>query len=301
MQPSPIEEKASWGFEQGDEIVPGRLALKKLGGGTDYEVYLAWDERLFSIVVAKILRPDKLEHDRSLRHLRREAGVLERLAHPVIVRSFEAVTEGPRPHLVLEHLEGPTLRSLLRRHGPLPLEQLLPLALNVCSALHFIAVERIVHLDVKPGNIVMGAPPRLIDLSIARSFEEAQKIKSPVGTDGYMAPEQCTPGVRGEIGPAADMWGLGVTLYEALTGRRPFSKGAGKSAIVLQERFPHLFEDPLPLPDRFPDPVAEPIMQLLSADPAARPTAADFALQLEPLVAALPRTPVLGRRRPRLR
>src|SRR6202000_1178879 len=98
------------------------------------------------------------------------------------------IPAGPSPPLLLEHLEGPTLRELLDRHGPLSLEQLLPLALHIASALHYLAAEGVVHLDVKPSNIVMGAPPRLIDLSVARTLERALLTSTPVGTDAYMAP-----------------------------------------------------------------------------------------------------------------
>lgn len=295
-----MSKKASWDFDQGDEIVPGRLALKSLGGGYSYEAYLSWDEHLFSIVVCKVVRPDRVDDDRTLRDLRREADLVGRLAHPVIVRSFGAVVEGPRPHLVLEHLEGPNLRSLLK-HGVLALEQLLPLSLHVCAALHYLSVEQVVHLDVKPSNIVMGAPPRLIDMSVARSFDRARRLRGTVGTTDYMAPEQCLPGEFGEIGPAADVWGLGVTLYEAITKRLPFTKGTGKEEDELGMRYPQVVEEAAPFPDDVPAAVAEPVMSCLAKDPTARPTAAELAVAFEPLVASLPRKPVLGRRRPRFR
>ena len=89
------------------------------------------------------------------------------------------MVDGDYPHLLLEHLEGPTLKRLLRRGGPLPREQALPLALHVASALHYLSMEGIVHLDVKPDNIVMGIPPRLIDLSLARSLEDAREVRRP--------------------------------------------------------------------------------------------------------------------------
>ena len=79
--------------------------------------------------------------------------------------------DGPRPHLVLEHLEGPRLSQLLRKHGALPMEQLLPLALELASALHYLAGQDVVHLDVKPSNVIMGAPARLIDLSVTRDLK----------------------------------------------------------------------------------------------------------------------------------
>ncbi len=133
--------KASWEFEEGTPIAPGRSVLKPLGGGSRYEVFLVWDERLFALMVAKVIRPDQVDDDHALRELRREAELLESLAHPVIVRGFDAVLEGPHPHLLIEHLEGPTLRSLIKRGGPLPLEQLLPLALHVAAAIHYLATS----------------------------------------------------------------------------------------------------------------------------------------------------------------
>ncbi|MGH3372587.1 MAG: protein kinase domain-containing protein [Nocardioidaceae bacterium] len=133
--------------------------MKRLGGGTRYEVYLVWDERLFALTVAKILRPDQTEDERALRELRREAEILERLSHPVLVRGFDAVLDGAYPHVLLEHLEGPTLRRLLRREGKLPLEQVLPLALHVAAALHYVAAERFVHSTSSPATSSWAAPP----------------------------------------------------------------------------------------------------------------------------------------------
>src|SRR5262249_60819240 len=127
---------------------------------------------------------------------------LARLSHPVLVRGFGAVPEGRFPHLVLEFLEGPTLDALLEQQGPLALEQLLPLGLHVASALHYLAGEGIVHLDVKPSNVVMGAPPRLIDLSVAHTLEEAARLRVRVGTEAYMAPEQRS--ADGRVSPATD-------------------------------------------------------------------------------------------------
>jgi eukaryotic-like serine/threonine-protein kinase len=108
MQSAVAEEHASWGFEEGDEIAPGRSVLRTLGGGNRFEVMLVWDDRLFAIMVAKVIRPDQADSSKALRELREEAEALERLAHPVLVRGFDAVLEGPHPHVLIEHLEGPT-------------------------------------------------------------------------------------------------------------------------------------------------------------------------------------------------
>lgn len=295
-----MSKKASWGFDEGNEIAPGRVALSRLGGGTLFETYLAWDERLFFVVVAKLIRPDRVGEANAIKRLGTEAETLARLSHPVVVRSFGAVLEGPHPHLVLEHTEGPTLKSLLRRYGPLPMEQILPLALNLCSALHYMNTEGMVHLDVKPGNIIMGAPPVLIDLSLARPLKQAARISRPIGTEPYMAPEQCDPGTRGPVGPPADIWGLGATLHEALTGRRPF-RASDDGPDGLAARFPQLAREPDPLPPDTPPPVAETVLRCLEKDPSDRPTAAELGKSLQPVVDAAPRRSVLGIRRPRLR
>ena len=126
----------SWSFAESDEIVPGRRAVRLLGGGVRYEAYLAWDDRLRALVVVKLLRPDRTEDPGALAGLRGEAALLERLAHPLLVRGFGAGLEGQRPHVVLEFIEGPRLSTLSRRFG-LSLEQVLPLALNLASVLHY--------------------------------------------------------------------------------------------------------------------------------------------------------------------
>ena len=283
-----VRERPTWGLAEGDQIAPGRTVLRDLGGGHRYEVFLVWDEHRLAVLVAKVLRPGVASDPAVLRELAAEGAVLARLAHPVVVRGFDVVTEGRFPHLLIEHLEGPTLRDLILRDGPLALEQLLPLGLHVASALHYLAGEGMVHLDVKPDNVVMGAPPRLIDLSVARTVAAAARLRGPVGTDGFMAPEQCDP-ERSPIGPPADVFGLAGTLYYALAGVRPFPRDG-------HDRFPQLTREPAPLPRRVPSVLSDLLLAGLARDPAARPTAAEFAAGLEPLVAGLPERLVLGRR-----
>jgi serine/threonine protein kinase len=205
-----------------------------------------------------------------------EADALERLQHPVIVRSFGAALSGERPHLVLEFLDGPRLSTLVRKFGPLAAEQLVPLVRQLCAALAFMAEVGWVHLDVKPRNIVMTASPRLIDLSVARRVEAAASIKRHVGTDAYMAPEQCDPERFGQIGSPADVWAVGVTAYEALTGRQPFAYDG-------IDRFPQLRRPPPPLPDKAPPDLAAAISACLADDPVDRPTAVQLEAMLEPL------------------
>jgi serine/threonine protein kinase len=281
-----MSDLSAWNFEEGEGIVPGRYAARMLGGGVRYEAYLAWDDHLLTFVVTKLLRPACVDDPHAQASLHREREALERLRHPNLVRALSACPDGPRPHLVLEVVDGPRLSTLMRRYG-VTIEQILPLGLSLASALHYLGQEGTVHLDVKPRNIVMSQVPKLIDLSVARTFEELAQISSPVGTDAYMAPEQCDPDRFREIGPAADIWGLGVTLYEALVRRLPFAAEDGLP-------HPQLVRDPeTPDPKRVPPALAELVLSCLERQPGNRPAAAELAAELEVFVTHLPR-PRLG-------
>jgi eukaryotic-like serine/threonine-protein kinase len=279
----------AWDFEEGDEVGARRHAVRLLGGGRRYEAWLAWDERLRALVVAKLLRPDQAGDPGARRALAAEADLLSRLGHPLLVRSFGAERESERPQLVLEFVEGPRLSTLIRHYG-LVLEQVLPLALNLCSVLHYLAEERVVHLDVKPRNIIMAGSPRLIDLSVARPLNELPELRSQVGTDAYMAPEQCDPERWGEIGAPSDVWGLGVTVHEALTGALPYPRPS------FELPHPQLSWEPR-VSDEVPVVLRRLLLSCLEPRPDDRPTAAQLGDALEPLVDALP-PPRIGRFRP---
>ena len=219
-----------WGLREGDAITDDLVAVRRLGGGATYEAYLAFDEVTWGPVVTKLVRPDLVEDASSLRGLRREAAALAAVNHPVVVRGLRWTDEGPRPHLVLENLDGPRLSTLVRRHGRLQPQQYLVLGIELASALHYLRRLGWVHLDVKPSNIIMGAPARLIDLSVARTIEDAARLKHVIGTDRYLAPEQADPGRAGVPGPASDVWGLAAVLFEAVSGVRPFRDGPARAA-----------------------------------------------------------------------
>lgn len=286
----------SWGLAEGDEIAAGRTAVRLLGGGRRYEAYLAWDDDLLALVVAKVLRPNLVGDAAARLAIAAEARLLEGLAHPVVLRSFGASLDGPKPHLVLEHLDGPRLSTLLRT-SVVAVEQVLTLGLQLASALHYLHRRGVVHLDVKPRNVIMGGSPRLIDLSVARRLDELGTITSPVGTTAYMAPEQSDLALLPALGPAADVWGWGVTLYETLARRRPFLDAEEDDAAPLERRYPQLVHAPEPLPRRVPGALADLVEACLVVDPAERPAPAELAAELELLVAGLPR-PRLGTLRP---
>lgn len=160
--------------------------------------------------------------------------------------------------------------------------------------MHYLGQLDVVHLDIKPSNIIMGAPARLIDLSVAWSRERAARLTSPIGTDAYMAPEQCLAGTGGTPGPGADMWGVGATLFHALAGYRSFDRGSADQSTNPALRWPQLVDDPYELPVQITDDVAKPVLACLHRDPALRPSPIELAEAFEPMMAALPKPRLSG-------
>jgi serine/threonine protein kinase len=249
--------------------IGGRRLLARLGRANRYDTWLAWDDERLTPVVLKVLRRHLLDSPMDRMAVIAEAEALERLQHPVLVRSFGAQLDVDSPHLVLEFLDGPRLSTLLRTSGPLAAEQIVPLGLQLTAALHYMSGEGWVHLDVKPRNIIMTTSPRLIDLSVARTTDAARSIRGFVGTDAYMAPEQCDPDRFGEIGPPADVWALSATLYEAVSGVQAFPRLGG-------ERFPQLRAERPLFPPKVPPAMAAAIRAGLEESPQARPRAREL-------------------------
>jgi serine/threonine protein kinase len=281
--------ETSWRLRKGDAITPELTALRLLGGGSAYEAFLAFDEITYGPVVVKVVRPSEVDDPVTLHGLEREATALDIANHPVVVRGLRHVTDGPRPHLVLEHVEGPRLSTLIRRHGRLSEQQYLPLAIDIASALHFFRYADVTHLDIKPSNVIMGSPARLIDLSVARSSSAAAAIDGVIGTDAYLAPEQAAPGAAGRVpGFASDVWGLGTTLFHAIEGERPFPKGDPEGRTPA-ERHPQVAVPPRPISTRVAPEVAEVVLAMLEPRAADRPLPREIAEALEPVLARQPK------------
>lgn len=178
-------------------------------------VYDVWSEERACRCVAKVALATA-GAARARRRIRAEAKLLLSLGHPHLVRAYELL-ERPRVALILEPLPGETLDHALARRGRLSPRDAAALGLHLASALSYLHGRGILHLDVKPGNVVCHAGlARLIDLGIARRPGSARSV---AGTPGYSAPEQAGAGRRTA---AADVFGLGAVLYEAASGVAPF-------------------------------------------------------------------------------
>ena len=280
--------RQSWQLREGDRITAELTAMRLLGGGAAYEAYLAFDELTYGPVVVKVLRPDQVEDASSLRGLHREVTALDAVRHPVVVRGLRHVDGGERPHLVLEHVDGPRLSSLIRRYGPLQEQQYLPLAIDVAAALHYFRHAGYVHLDIKPSNVIMGSPARLIDLSVMRTERAAAALTYVIGTDAYLAPEQADPGSIGVPCFASDVWGLGTTLFHAVAGVRPFPEGDPDGSTP-QERHPQVDAEVPLLPERTPVEVAKVVSACLERRPEDRPLPHEVVDALQPVLERQPR------------
>ena len=201
----------------GERLAHGYRVIRHLARGKALDVYDVWSEERHALCVAKAPRPDRVDDAGTRRRLRREGRLLLRVTHPHVVRAYELI-ERPRPVLILESLTGATLGYLIdSRPRKLPPGDLVYLGLQLCSAVRYLHGFGVLHLDLKPANVISeNGIVKVIDLSVARPPGRA---RPGVGTRQYMSPEQAR---GGHLGPAADVWGIGAVLYAAATGRRPF-------------------------------------------------------------------------------
>ena len=232
------------------------------------DTYEVWSRERACSCVVKTLRPDRRDDERARAALLSEGRLLIALAHPHIVRGYELIEE-PEPAVVMETLDGETLAHLIDRHEHgLPPEDVAWLGLHVASALRYLHGHGILHLDVKPSNVVAEAGrAKLIDLSLARP---PGRYRVGLGTWCNLSPEQA----RGdELGEPADVWGLGTVLYEAATGLPAFDG---------EDEFPQL-TGPAPATSGVPEELAAAIDACLAFEASERPSLTELAALLTPL------------------
>lgn len=255
----------------GTELAPGYRVVELLSRGQALDVYEVYSERHWCHCVAKTPRPDRPE-ERVRERLRNEGRLLGRLGHPHLVRGVETVEE-PRLVVVTETILGDTLEELLAgRSRRLPAPDVAYLGLQLASALHALHTAGVVHLDVRPANVISRAGAAvLIDLSIAR---EPGVVRAGYGTAGFLSPEQ---EAGGWAGVPADVWGLGMTLYVAASGVVPEREHHSGGRLVAPIRHSR----------RLPADLADLIDDCLAARPEDRPALPDVAGRLQVVLSRL--------------
>ncbi len=273
----------------GSTIAPGYQVVAHLRRGRRLDVYDAWSETRHCRCILKVPRPDRAEDAKAAAQLEREGELLMTLTHPHLVRAYAVITTSvlPRPVVVLETLAGHTIDHAMGRRRRMRPADVAMLGSHLCSVLRYLHDSGWLHLDVKPANVIAtGGRAVLIDLSLA----------APIGSDGgggtfdYLSPEQA----RGDmLTVRADVWGVGATLYGAMTGRAPYADTAYDSDTrhgAVEIRYPQLERPPAPLSRRHHRPLRTLVSACLALEPARRPSLAQLAAGLEKVAGVDPRT-----------
>ena len=251
--------------------VGGYRLVARLGAGGMGVVYLA-ETRDGQPVAVKVLRPELADNPEFRTRFGREVTALTRIQGMCTVRVIEADTEAPKPFLVTEYADGPSLSEYVDAHGPLDPQMLYGLATGLAEALTAIHAAGIVHRDLKPSNVLLTpGGPKVIDFGIAQALDTTSLTRTgiTVGSAGFMAPEQ----IMGRAGTAADVFTWAVTVAFAAGGKAPF--GTGPSDAIMY-RIMHADPDISAVP-----PGLRPLVEAaLAKDPQARPAAPQLLAQL---------------------
>lgn len=280
-------------MSQSDRIICGRYEISQLiGRGGMAEVHIGTDTRLNRIVAIKILRQDLARDPVFQARFRREAQSAANLNHPSIVAVYDTgeetitASDGAEikvPYIVMEYVEGHTVRELLTDGNPVPLEEAVEIVSGVLDALEYAHHQNLVHRDIKPGNVMITTTGKIkvMDFGIARALSDSQatmtQTDAVVGTAQYLSPEQA----RGEqVDARSDLYSAGCLLFELLTGQPPFK---GDSAVAVA--FQHVSQLP-PLPSSIapdiPESLDRVVMKALAKDREDRyPDAAHMRADLQ--------------------
>jgi len=259
-------------LRSGDPSRIGRYRLVgRLGAGGMGVVYLG-EARDGSRVAVKVMRAELADDDAFRARFRREVASLSRVQGVCTVRVVEADTESPRPFLVTEYADGPSLAEHVAATGPMPPGMLYGLATGLAEALAAIHAAGVVHRDLKPSNVLLSASgPKVIDFGIAQALDATAVTRTgmAVGSAGFMAPEQ----IAGNAGQPADVFAWGLVVGYAASGLQPF--GTGPTDAILY-RIMHHSPDLGAVPGEL-----RPLVEAaLDKDPARRPSARDLTATL---------------------
>ncbi len=254
-----------------------------LGTGASANVYLAMDTTLERKVAVKLLQPALANDEAFLKRFRAEARAVAALNHPNVLRVFDWGEQDGNPYLVMEFLSGGSLRDLLERNVGLSPEQVALIGQQAAAGIAYAHLRGLVHRDVKPANLLFDddGRVRITDFGVARALAEAswtEPIGSMIGTVRYASPEQAEGST---VDGKADVYSLGLVLYEALTNEVPYV--AESPIATLTARIGQSMPDNPAL-----GPLAPILSQALAPDPTSRFDASEFEERLASVSAALP-------------
>ncbi len=260
------------------DVIAGRYELgERLGYGGMSTVLIALDRRLERKVAVKLLAEHLADDSQFISRFRREALSAARLVHPNIVQVFDFgldETSG-RHYIVMEYIQGRSGAEILREETRLGVSDTLELVDGACRGLVHAHRMGVIHRDVKPGNILRSddGAVKLADFGIAKAVGGTSQLTqagSVLGTAAYLAPEQAS---GGEVGPPADMYGLGVVTYQLLAGRLPYEAGSLTELALLQQReYPIRLDEIAP---QVPSALALAIERALALEPGERYASAE--------------------------
>jgi serine/threonine protein kinase len=270
------------------ERLSGHKILGVIGAGGMGRVLLAFDEKLGRKVAVKTLSPRYAGAPKLRERFMREARALARLDHPNIVRIYNLGDAGEEPHFVMEHVEGSSLTEAARR---LALTQKIDLMLKVVLTVDFLHRRRMIHRDLKPGNILVGPDlePKVLDFGLAAQVDDVgerlTQAGEVVGTPDYFSPEQAQ--AAAPLDARSDIFSLGAILYELMTGATPFRGDSARDQIrSICENDP---EPPRRINPAIPGELQNVCLKALEKDPARRyQSAREMADDLARLLAGEP-------------
>ncbi|BCJ85128.1 Stk1 family PASTA domain-containing Ser/Thr kinase [Effusibacillus dendaii] len=243
--------------------------LERIGGGGTAIVYRALDTILNRYVSVKILRSQFVSDEEFVRRFRREAQSAASLSHPNVVNIYDVGVEEETYFIVMEYINGKTLKEIIQERAPLPIAEAVDIAKQICSALQHAHDHQIVHRDIKPHNIMIGKDGhvKVTDFGIARAITSNTITHngSVLGSVHYFSPEQARGAI---IDLKSDIYSLGVVLYEMVTGELPFS-GETPISVALKHLQEHFIE-PRQLNPKIPQSVENIILKALAKDPDIR-------------------------------
>jgi len=246
----------------GEEVLPGYRVVALMSHGKRIDTYDVHSQLRDCRCVVKILRADRRDEAETAEKVLLEGRLVTELTHPHLVRGYEVHTD-PAPAMVLETLTGRTLEAVITHAGLLSEADTAQLGLQLCSVLGYLHRCGWLHLDVKPANVVIEhGLATLIDLSLV---SRPGAGRPGGGTVGYLAPEQVTGQGLSE---ASDVWGLGITLLECVTGELAYGEEVGAEPGLLRRR---RLAPPRPVRGLHPD-LDEVLRACVAPDPADRPT-----------------------------